>query len=375
MAVLGVRFTKEKRVKLAQILWILNWISVVSGLLLFSLGTVLKVELRRRADLMVEGGAGLHSLPNLLMGVGLLACVINLLGGKICHDFATADSAKVSRWRLVLLPYTVCALVFTACLLAGGLMCYGARGALDGALRAGLRNAMHFYRDTDVPGRCFIKRSIDLLQMEFHCCGNSGFRDWFELQWISVRYLDMASKDVRDRLKSNVDGKFLVDGVPFSCCNPNSPRACIQQGITNSSAHYNYDYLSEELNLWMRGCREALLEHYTGILAYVGLTVLLVWLFELSVLVGVRYMQTAMENALLAGDPDCECEGWLLESGLAETARSNFNVIKSLGKSNQIDSVMGKEDPNLDVPVPPVPAHYGPRDGVAATGRHIPLDS
>lgn len=84
------------------------------------------------------------------------------------------------------------------------------------------------------------------------------------------------------RLRSNVEGKYLMDGVPFSCCNINSPRPCIQQQVTNNSAHYNYEHQTEELNLWMKGCRQALLEYYTDIMQSIGLTVLITWLFEVS---------------------------------------------------------------------------------------------
>lgn len=69
---------------------------------------------------------------------------------------------------------------------------------------------------------------------------------------------------------------------------------------------------------------------------------------QLSVLTGVRYLQTAMDNVLRNGDPDSESDGWLLENSLAETARSNFNIIKNLGKCNQVDAT--DDDPNIDVP-------------------------
>jgi len=83
-----------------------------------------------------------------------------------------------------------------------------------------------------------------------------------------------------------VDGKYLVDGVPFSCCNTYSPRPCIQEQITNATAHYNYEPQTEELNLWMKGCRQALLSHYTHIMQSIGLTVLIAWLFEVSAVEG-----------------------------------------------------------------------------------------
>lgn len=85
------------------------------------------------------------------------------------------------------------------------------------------------------------------------------------------------------RLRSNVEGKYLVDGVPFSCCNINSPRPCIQYQITNNSAHFNYDYQTDELNLWSKGCHKALVEYFTYIMHSIGLIVLLIWLFEVGI--------------------------------------------------------------------------------------------
>lgn len=67
--------------------------------------------------------------------------------------------------------------------------------------------------------------------------------------------------------------------------------------------------------------------------------------YQLLVLTGVRYLQTAMENVLRLGDPDSESDGWILENSLAETARSNFNIIKNLGKCYQAD-----DDPNINIP-------------------------
>lgn len=82
------------------------------------------------------------------------------------------------------------------------------------------------------------------------------------------------------RLRSNVEGKYLMDGVPFSCCNTFSPRPCIQHQLTNNSAHFHYEHQTEVLNVWMRGCRQALLDYYTHITQSIGLTVLITWLFE-----------------------------------------------------------------------------------------------
>ncbi|XP_068454815.1 photoreceptor outer segment membrane glycoprotein 2-like [Clinocottus analis] len=340
MAVGKLSFSKVERQKLAEVLWLLNWISVLTGAILFGLGLFLKVEIQKWQEVMSEG---ILYVPHMLITTGLAACCINFLGGKICLD--CADTNKFLRWKLVMMPYIVCTLFFTSCVLAGALTCYSVRSQLEDSLALGLRNAMKYYKDTDTPGRCYLKKTLDLLQIQFQCCGNSGYRDWFQVQWISTRYLDMTSSSVVDRLRSNVDRKYLTDGVPFSCCSPSSPRPCIQQHVSDRSLHYNYDQRSQQLNLWSEGCRPALLNHYTGLLQSIGLTVLLIWLFELLVLTGVRYLQTAMENVLRLGDPDSEVDGWILENSLAETARSNFNIIKNMGKCYQVDN-----DPNINVP-------------------------
>ncbi|XP_034051027.1 photoreceptor outer segment membrane glycoprotein 2-like [Thalassophryne amazonica] len=361
MAVLRIKFTKSKRDKLAQVLWILNWLSVVTGVILFSLGLFLKVEINKRWELMAK--RDIHYVPNMLIAVGLIASAINFLGGKICYD--CVDTTKFLRWKLIMLPYIICTFFFTFCVLVGALMCYIMRGELEEALNVGLTEAMKFYKDTDTPGRCFLKRTVDMLQIEFQCCGNTGFRDWFHIQWVSNRYLDMSRKEVVDRFRSNVQGKYLLDGVPFSCCNFDSPRPCIQQQISNNSAHFNYDYQTEELNLWMKGCREALLEYYTHIIHSIGLIVLISWLFELSVLTGVRYLQTSLENVLRQGDPNSESDGWLLENGFMETARINFNIIKSLGKNNQVHT-NDNGDPNINIPSTSK-ACYGPEKSPATS--------
>lgn len=81
-------------------------------------------------------------------------------------------------------------------------------------------------------------------------------------------------------------------------------------------------------------------------------------------LTGVRYLQTSLENVLRQGDLDSESDGWLLENGFMETARMNLNIIKSLGKNNQIDTA-NNGDPNIDVPSTSK-AHYGPENVLTA---------
>ncbi|XP_030050466.1 peripherin-2 [Microcaecilia unicolor] len=339
MAVLKVKFSQKRRVKLAQGLWLMNWCSVLTGILLFGLGIYIKIEFRKQSEVMANAES--HFVPNSLILMGTVACGLNAFTGKICYD--SLDPAKYVKWKLLLKPYLMLCILFNIFMFVIAILCFVTRGPLESTLAHGLKNAMRFYKDTDTPGKCFMKKTIDLLQIEFNCCGNNGFRDWFEVQWVSNRYLDFSSKEVKDRIKSNVDGKFLIDGVPFSCCNPSSPRPCIQHQVTNNSAHYSYDYQTEELNLWSQGCREALLHYYTGMMSSIGIVVFLIWIHEMTVMVGLRYLHTSLENIANPEDPECESEGWLLEKSLKETLKSLLESVKSFGKLNQVEAGGGEE--------------------------------
>ena len=56
MVVMKMKFPFQKRVKLAQGLWLLSWMATVAGALTFALGCLLKTELRRRAEVGGRGG-------------------------------------------------------------------------------------------------------------------------------------------------------------------------------------------------------------------------------------------------------------------------------------------------------------------------------
>uniref|UniRef100_A0A8D3B6K6 Retinal outer segment membrane protein 1b n=1 Tax=Scophthalmus maximus TaxID=52904 RepID=A0A8D3B6K6_SCOMX len=319
---LKMKFTQQRRVRLAQGLWLMSWLAVMCGVFIFCLGIYLKTELLRRAEVMDD--TEIHVVPNILMMVGLASIGTNWVASRVCQD--SLDASRFPRWKGFLLAWFVVA----------ALLCY--------VLIVGLRNGIRFYKDTDVPGRCFQKETIDRLQMEFRCCGNNNFRDWFEVQWVSNRYLDFTSKDVKDRIRSNVDGRYLLDGIPFSCCNPVSPRPCLQYHLTDNSAHYNYEFQSEELNLHSRGCRQALTDYYMGLMNSTGPGVLSVILIQMSVLVSLRYLQTAVEGAMALENPEDDSEGYLLEKGVKETFEDVKANVLNILKFAQVDPTTDEEN-------------------------------
>ncbi|XP_042349895.1 rod outer segment membrane protein 1b [Plectropomus leopardus] len=333
MVLLKIKFTQQRRVRLAQGLWLLSWMAVMWGAIIFCLGVYLKTELLRRAEVM--DNTEIHVVPNILMMVGLASIGTNWVASRVCQD--SLDATRFPRWKVFLLAWFAVAAVLCVLLLTVVVLSFALQGRLEESLKVGLRNGIRFYKDTDVPGRCFQKETIDRLQMEFRCCGNNNFKDWFEVQWVSNRYLDFTSKDVKDRIRSNVDGRFLLDGVPFSCCNPASPRPCLQYHLTDNNAHYNYEYQAEELNLYNRGCRQALTDYYMELMNSTGPGVLSVILIQLSVILSLRYLQTAVESAMALENPEDESEGYLLEKGVKDTFEDLKVQALAMLKFGQVD--------------------------------------
>uniref|UniRef100_A0A8C4QGT0 Peripherin 2a (retinal degeneration, slow) n=1 Tax=Eptatretus burgeri TaxID=7764 RepID=A0A8C4QGT0_EPTBU len=354
-----------------------------------------KVELRWRADLL-EPKESSQGVANFLLVLSTLACGLNLVAGRTCHACAAHYGRVIPTfWHRAVSVMIVTGAVLAITGLIAALACQLSLGSLGKALADGLQDAMIIYKDTDTPGRCFLKRTIDELQIRFQCCGTSSARDWFEVQWVSMRYLNPNSKEVQDRMKSNVAGRYLTDSVPFSCCNPRSPRPCIQHRIANSSAHYGLEPERDEPNLWARGCRDALLKHYSGTVHGLALFTAVTSLLQLFLAVGLRYLQTSTEGFQQAGgdvDGDCngemeeqidgeaetiekenidkdkepmpeeeisgegesETEGWLLDRSVSESVATFVSFLKSVFRVNRVaaGATMETEDPEDASPLP-----------------------
>lgn len=99
---------------------------------------------------------------------------------------------------------------------------------------------------------CYTEKQPANLNSHFSPCG------------IVVNKLTCVSP-APSRIQSNVEGLYLIDGVPFSCCNPHSPRPCLQSRLSDPHAHPLFDPRQPNLNLWAEGCHGVLLEYLQGL--------------------------------------------------------------------------------------------------------------
>ncbi|XP_051821480.1 rod outer segment membrane protein 1 [Antechinus flavipes] len=319
-AILPLPLALQARVRLAQGLWLLSWLlALVGGLTLLSSGHLL-VQLRLLSPFL-DPACSLPALPKAALAAGAAALGLGVLGAGATR--AALDAARYPPWRGVLGPILLAGTVGGGGLLAlaAGLALALPQG-LDAALEKGLGAALDHYKDTEVPGHCNAKRQVDELQLGYQCCGRHGPRDWFAVQWISSRYLDPTDQDVMDQIQSNVEGRYLIDGVPFSCCNPHSPWPCLQRQLSSAQARPLSDPRQLGLNLWERGCHGVLLGHLRALAGTLGTLLGVTFFLQVLLLLGLRYLQTALEGLGGAIDGEGETQGYLFPGGLKEMLKS-----------------------------------------------------
>lgn len=94
MVLLKTKFTQQRRVRLAQGLWLLSWLAVMCGTFVFCLGVYLKTELLRRAEVErmtnnhLPGEGGKTVMLTLLMQTQFHVLGSNIYSCNVSHAVA-----------------------------------------------------------------------------------------------------------------------------------------------------------------------------------------------------------------------------------------------------------------------------------------------
>ncbi|XP_021570376.1 rod outer segment membrane protein 1 isoform X2 [Carlito syrichta] len=278
----------QPRIRLAQGLWLLSWLlALVGGLTLLCSGHLL-VQLGHLGTFLAPS-CRFSALPQTALAASAVAVGTGLGGAGASR--ASLDAARYPPWRGVLGPMLVAGTVGGGGLLVLAMgLALVLPGGLDEGLEKGLATALAHYKDTEVPGHCNAKRLVDELQLS--------------------------------RIQSNVEGLYLTDGVPFSCCSPHSPRPCLQNQLSDPYAHPLFDPRQPNQNLWTRGCHTVLLEHLQDLASTLGSMLAATFLLQALVLVGLRYLQTALEGLGGVIDAEGETQGYLFPGGLKDMLKA-----------------------------------------------------
>lgn len=175
-----VTLDETNRSKIANISSILNWVCIIPSLIVLSVGAYIQTSLQSKFN-VIEDYSG-KALPVFLILFGFISAVSNILVGKVC----TANQSPERRvdWGKYLLPSVISGLIIFICVFISGILCFVYVSHLRESFYQGFVKAMYQYKD-DVA----VKEEIDLMQIEFECCGSEAFTDWFKIPWINEDYV------------------------------------------------------------------------------------------------------------------------------------------------------------------------------------------
>lgn len=148
----------------------------------------LQAAIQDKVDLIRDYSG--HFLPPMIISIGFIYLVVNLAGGKICMDNAKPEKRK--KMRSVFAIYIYVSTVMCILIILTSIFCFAQIIHLHKAFHNGIAVAMKKYRFN-----LRLKETIDRLQIEFKCCGNTAYTDWFSTPWIDEQYLALDTSGVK----------------------------------------------------------------------------------------------------------------------------------------------------------------------------------
>ena len=179
MKILAFQITELNRVRLCMAVGVVNWACILLSLILIGIGAYVKISVEGFMHL-VEDYDG-DTFPYLMIGVGLFSLILN--GGAGFLFFMSNNPKKREMLRPFYFVYIALASVVAVVILVGGGMCFAHIGHLAESFQNGLTASMDMYRNA--PHK---KKEIDLLQMNYQCCGSDHYEDWFSIDWVAADY-------------------------------------------------------------------------------------------------------------------------------------------------------------------------------------------
>jgi hypothetical protein len=129
---------------------------------------------------LIEGSR--DRLPGFMIILSIFGLVANIFGAQVCWIFQ--DAKRRNEWKKYVMPYLITSFILFVCVFVGSVLCFTSIASLRESFNRGIVTSMKRY-STDISR----KQTIDLLQMQYECCGLRGYTDWFQVDFVSKRYL------------------------------------------------------------------------------------------------------------------------------------------------------------------------------------------
>ncbi|KAL8608285.1 hypothetical protein ACOMHN_042152 [Nucella lapillus] len=269
------------------------------GNLLVMVALYVKFVLESHMAIVTGNHAG--ALAYFLLALGLILCVVCAASAKATYDAGSVEMATKRTCKMVLFTLA-CQGATLLLVLAAIIMCLVHKALLRGVLHKGFQAAIKLYRVNDR-----VKTGINRIQAGFHCCGGHSMDDWFKNPWIAMTHLDVDHPEIARRI---VNGEFLTDDAPYSCCDVHLGRPCVHHQVRNLSAHMQ---LGPEGTLYTVGCGERLEDYWRSnvLNPILGILFLVACLLVVCMTLS-RLLQTSLDEALDKGDPTADGDAFCI---------------------------------------------------------------
>lgn len=280
-----MEITEERRQALLTVAAFLCLIIFFSSFILFAYAIHIKVTIDSRMALIETYNSNV--LPAIFVAVGAVNLLHNITAIYTLLKLRDPAQREGTLWMLVVVLVAGVILVLFESISA--IVSFVHIGILDDEFRTGISKAMKEY----VLGE-ELKQEIDGVQMDYECCGDQTYTDWFQHPWLAADLVRVVPGSLK---KFTQDGdNYYADDVPFSCCDVRSPRPCIHHHVHDDNLHFFYNHL-RETTLYVTGCRHILMDIYGTILLTVGWVALVVAALKTCSVLLVRLIQTSLFQA------------------------------------------------------------------------------
>ena len=180
-----VIFSEEGRVKVARALGLTHWICIFPAVI--CLITALYIQLVVSDKILFIENYNGAILPTFLVFTGFFSLFGHILCGKAFWENHKIE--KREKWVKFLFPAIIVTILIFVFEMIAGIMCFVHVGELEESLDAGISTAMNVYKNDMTT-----KEEMDILQMEYECCGSRSYQDWFKVPWIHPDYLTRSQR-------------------------------------------------------------------------------------------------------------------------------------------------------------------------------------
>ncbi|XP_015925148.1 photoreceptor outer segment membrane glycoprotein 2-like [Parasteatoda tepidariorum] len=246
--------------------------------------------------IFISGYYSAQAVPAMLILSGFSMIVASLLGLKSAIDGRHIDDQESAKSAsLFFLIYWSAGLIIVGIIFLSAIVCFSQIRLLPDAISQGLRDGMEKY-----PKNPKVKISMDYLQMSYQCCGESGYKDWYNISWVDFKYLDISSDPNMPRMMKGL--KYYGKDVPFSCCKKAITRPCVDTRIEDKRYNSKYRFPTD-LTVNAIGCSEIVSKVLANMMKGVGIFVFLCIFIWLIMVIITRYLHTSTQQIQKGNTP------------------------------------------------------------------------